>query len=163
MFGRRCVIGIGELDAYARRAGLHVQIRIDGPNVASEESVRVRATRTRHLAVAARSQVALGDIGHDPDDGQIGEAEQGVAGLNPHALNDIRLQDVTVTRRGPGDGQRADRFAGVLDDLRSAANRTAEIPETLPGASMLAGGRRAAAHQPRTERYRAAAAQRAEL
>ena len=103
---------------------------IDEADRSGEGAVGIAARRDRHLLAGGdQTEIAFGDIGQHPDDGKIGDAEQNVASFRLHAFDDIVFDDVAVTRRGPGDGQRA--FAAALDVLDDLV-RDAEVLKTLP-------------------------------
>ena len=127
-------VGIGELDAHARRPRLLVQHRIDEADLPGKGAVGIAARRDHHLLAGGdQTEIAFGHVGQHPDHRKIGDAEQHVARLRLHAFDDIVLGDVAVARRGPYDGQRA--FPGafdVFDDLFG----NAEVFKALAGATV---------------------------
>ena len=100
-------IGVGQLDAHARRARLAIDLRIDDRHMAGEGAIgKAARSDLDRLADAQPRIIMLGDIDQRPDDRKIGDAEQHLAGLGLHSVDGVALENDAVARRGPGDARR---------------------------------------------------------
>ena len=125
-------IGIGDFDADASRPRLGPQLRIDERHFAFDRLCHVGADRDGGArADLDRGQVALGDVGDDPQVGMVGNPIELLAGLHALTVDDLLLDHVAGRRRRPierpriGAGLRALRGCGSPErrDCAAAARR----------------------------------------
>jgi hypothetical protein len=102
-------IRIVQFDAQAPGSRLLVDLRIDDVDLPGEFAAgKAAGFHGRRLPHRQHPHVALGHIDDGPDDRMVGDPEQHVARLRPHALDGIALEHDAVARRSPlnGNGNR---------------------------------------------------------
>src|SRR3981081_555204 len=103
--GKQDRIRIGQLDPKTGCPRVSADLRIDHADFADEFAARI-TSGAHHDRLTDRNgaEVTLRNVDHRPNDGRVRDAKQYVAGLRPHSLDRIALENDAVAWRRPFDG-----------------------------------------------------------
>ena len=131
-------IGIWHLDADSRRPRLGLKLGIDEGHLAFDGLGHVGANHDCGArADLDRGQIALGDVGDDPEVGMVGDPIELLAGLHALTVDDLLLDHVAGRRRRPIERPRIGAF---LTHFADAALRDGEVAQPLQGALEISIG-----------------------